>query len=92
MSAQEAASTELVLRAPQVDCSDVLQSDCAFLAFLEEPIKSIMSYKPTQALSAGPGQSTQIPPWQKVTPMHLDLTNVLTARLIALAVPPHRKV
>ena len=67
----------------------ILQSDCSFLAFLEEPLKSIMSYEPRQVLSAGPGQSTRIPPLQKVTPIHLDLTGVLTARLIALTGPLH---
>ena len=67
----------------------VLQSDCSFLAFLDEPIKSIMSYEPRQVLSAGPGQSIQIPPLPKVTPIHLDLTDVLTARLMALTVPLH---
>ncbi len=52
------------------DLRHAVQGECSFLADLEEPIKSIMSFEPGRALPAGsaPGPSTQNPSIKKVTP------------------------
>ena len=67
-----------------------MQGECPFLAYLEEPIKSIMSYEPRRALPAdsAPGPSTQIPSVKQVTPLHLGLSGLIFVTEFLLSILP----